>query len=215
MFSKLRLTIFFFFLFFHHLVFSQSEFENWNTLDVSGKVNKKLELKLEYRNKYNHQDNRLRSSHVDMGMTYSINSLSIGAFYREIYEIESEKRVTELRPHLDLFYRINDNLKIRLRNEYRIKELSDNVFRYRMRLAYSFKIWDNSNPFIQNEIFISEKKLVRDRVNIGLSIKIKKTPFRIKPSYILESNRKESKIQENSFLWTYRNVFSIACNIRF
>ena len=210
----MRLTVIILFIF-HNLLFSQSEFENWNTIDVAGEVNKKLELKLEYQHKYSHKDNRLRSSHVDMGMAYSINSFSIGAFYREIYQINGEIRVTELRPHVDLFYKINDNLKLRLRNEYRIKEFKDNVFRYRLRLAYSFKIWDNFNPFLQNEINFSEGKLVRERLIIGLSIKIKNTPFRIKPSYIFESNRKESDSQPNSFLWSYRNVFKIACNIRF
>ena len=150
-----------------------------------------------------------------MGFAYLINNFSIGAFYREIYAMKDDNRVTELRPHLDLSYKINDNLKLRLRNEYRIKELKNNVFRYRLRLAYSLKIWDNFNPFIQNEINFSEGKLVRERLIFGSSIKVKKTPFRIKPSYIFESNRKESSGKPNSFLWSYRNVFKIACNIRF
>ena len=173
-------------------MFSQSVFEDWINIDVAGKINKKFELKIEYQHKYNHEDNRIRSSHVDMGVTYKINKFSIGGFYREIYEMKGDNRVTELRPHLDLSYKINDNLKLRLRNEYRIKELKDNVFRYRLRLAYSLNVWDNYNPFFQNEINLSEGSLVRDRVILGLSINIKNSPFKIKPSYIFESNRKES-----------------------
>ena len=190
-------------------------FEDWINIDVAGEINKKLELKLEYQHKYSHEDNRIRSSHVDMGVTYKVNKFSIGGFYREIYEMKGGNRVTELRPHLDLFYKINDNLKLRLRNEYRIKELNDNVFRYRLRLAYSLNVWDNYNPFFQNEINFSEGSLVRDRIIFGLSIKIKDSPFKIKPSYIFESNRKESSSEPNSFLWSYRNIIKITCNIKF
>ena len=190
-------------------------FEDWINIDVAGEINKKLELKLEYQHKYSHEDNRIRSSHVDMGVTYKVNKFSIGGFYREIYEMKGGNRVTELRPHLDLFYKINDNLKLRLRNEYRIKELNDNVFRYRLRLAYSLNVWDNYNPFFQNEINFSEGSLVRDRIIFGLSIKIKDSQFKIKPSYIFESNRKESSSEPNSFLWSYRNIIKITCNIKF
>ena len=190
-------------------------FEDWINIDVAGEINKKLELKLEYQHKYSHEDNRIRSSHVDMGVTYKVNKFSIGGFYREIYEMKGGNRVTELRPHLDLFYKINDNLKLRLRNEYRIKELNDNVFRYRLRLAYSLNVWDNYNPFFQNEINFSEGSLVRDRIILGLSINIKNSPFKIKPSYIFESNRKESSSEPNSFSWSLRNILKIACNIKF
>ena len=129
--------------------------------------------------------------------------------------MKDDNRVTEFRPHLELSYKINDNLKLRLRNEYRIKELNDNVFRYRLRLAYSLNVWDNYNPFFQNEINFSEGSLVRDRIIFGLSIKIKDSPFKIKPSYIFESNRKESSSEPNSFLWSYRNIIKITCNIKF
>ena len=108
---------------------------------------------------------------------------------KEIYDVKKDGRVSELRPHLDLTYKLNDNMKIRYRNEFRIKELDDNVFRHRLRYSYSLKVFDNYNPFIQNEIFFTENKFIRNRINIGLSIKFKKTPFSFKPSYILESNR--------------------------
>ena len=145
-------------------------------------------------------------------LNYKINKLTIGGFYREIYEIKKENRVSEFRPHLDISYKFNDNLKLRLRNEYRIKELNDNAFRFRFRSSYSLNIWDNFNHFFQNEIFISKKQLVRDRVNLGINIKINNTPFKIKPSYLLEANR---KLSENMVNWSYRHVLLVAFNIRF
>ena len=80
------------------------------------------------------------------------------------------------------------------------------------RSSYSLNIWDNFNPFFQNEIFISKKQLVRDRISLGINIKINNTPFRIKPSYLLEANRKSA---ENVVAWSYRNVLLIVFNIRF
>ena len=207
-----KLLLVFFLLFLFVDVKSQTNFENWSVLDVAGKVKKNIELKFEYKNKYSHEDSQLRSSHVDFGVSYKINELTIGVFYREIYQIKKESRVSEFRPHLDFSYKFNDNLKLRLRNEYRIKELSDNAFRFRLRSSYSLNIWDNFNPFFQNEIFISKKQLVRDRVSLGINIKINNTPFKIKPSYLLEANRKSS---ENDVDWSYRNVLLIAFNIRF
>jgi len=137
-FRKLLLIFCFFFLFVD--VKSQTNFENWSVFDIAGKVKKNIELKFEYKNKYNHEDSQLRSSHVDFGVNYKINKLTIGGFYREIYEIKKENRVSEFRPHLDFSYKFNDNLKLRLRNEYRIKELSDNAFRFRLRSSYSLNI---------------------------------------------------------------------------
>ena len=64
----------------------------------------------------------------------------------------------------------------------------------------------------KNEIFISKKQLVRDRVSLGINIKINNTPFKIKPSYLLEANR---KLSENTVDWSYRHVLLIAFNIRF
>ena len=41
--------------------------------------------------------------------------------------MKDDDRFAELRPHFDLSYKINDNLKLRLRNEYRIFELNNNI----------------------------------------------------------------------------------------
>lgn len=190
---------------------SQSSFQTWPTFDVNGKVSDHLEIKFEYRNKYDNGENESKSSRIDMGFNYKLKKLTVGIFYREIYEVKGEKRVSEFRPHLDFTYKLNDNMKIRLRNEYRIKEISNNAFRYRLRYSYSFNLWDNYNPFAQNEIFISENKLVRNRISLGFSVKIKKTPFRIKPSYLFEFNR---KINENIIDWSQKNILLLAFSIK-
>ena len=140
-----------------------------------------------------------------------MKKLKAGIYYREIYDVKKDGRFSELRPHLDLTYKLNDNMKIRYRNEFRIKELDDNVFRHRLRYSYSLKMFDNYNPFIQNEIFFTENKFIRNRINLGLNIKFKKTPFNFKPSYILESNR---KVSGENISWSQKNVFVLAVSIK-
>ena len=178
---------------------SQSVFHTWPTLDIQGEIFDDIEVKLEYRNKYDNSARESKQGRIDFGIAYKMKKLKAGIYYREIYDVKKDGRVSELRPHLDLTYKLNDNMKIRYRNEFRIKELDDNVFRHRLRYSYSLKVFDNYNPFIQN------------RINIGLSIKFKKTPFSFKPSYILESNR---KVSGESISWSQKNVFVLAVSIK-
>ncbi|MAQ44069.1 MAG: hypothetical protein CMG25_06255 [Candidatus Marinimicrobia bacterium] len=196
-------------------IFSQSSFQTWPTIEVSGEIIDDLDIKFKFRSKYDHDEKGFDATWFNMGLSYKYEKMSFGLFFRQIYAMKDDDRFAELRPHFDLSYKINDNLKLRLRNEYRIFELNNNIFRYRLRLAYSLNIWDNYNPFFQNEINFSEGSLVRDRIILGLSIKIKDSPFQIVPSYILESNRKESSSETNSFLWSFRNIINISCNIKF
>ncbi|MEC7877714.1 MAG: DUF2490 domain-containing protein [Bacteroidota bacterium] len=190
---------------------SQSVFQTWPTIDLQGEIFDDLEIKLEYRNKYDNSSKESKQGRIDLGVAYKLKKIKIGIYYREIYDLKKDGRVSEIRPHLNITYKLNDNMKIRLRNEYRINEVNDNVFRYRLRYSYSLKLFDNYNPFVQNEIFLSENRFVRNRINLGLNIKFKETPFVFKPSYILESNR---KVSGENITWSQKNVFVLALSIK-
>ena len=196
-----------FFLFLSTNLFSQSRFQTWPTISLKGEVIDNLDVKFKYRNKYDHKESSSVTSWFNMGLEYKLNKSSFGIYYRELHRIKS----SEKRPHLDITYQLNDNMKIRLRNEYRIKEINDNVFRYRLRYSYSLKLFDNYNPFVQNEIFLSENSFIRNRINLGLNIKFEKTPFVFKPSYILESNRNGSG---ENITWSKKNIFVLALSIK-
>jgi|TARA_B100001057_G_scaffold499334_1_gene609571 hypothetical protein len=190
---------------------SQSVFQTWPTIDIQGDIFDDIEVKLEYRNKYDHSSKESKQGRIDLGIAYKMKKLKVGIYYREIYNLKNEGRVFEHRPHLDFTYKLNSNMKIRLRNEYRMKESEKNVFRYRLRYAYSLKLFKNYNPFIQNEIFLSENKFVRNRVIAGISIDFDKTPFVLKPSYILESNR---KVSGSEITWSGKNIFVLSLSIK-
>ena len=190
---------------------SQSVFQTWPTIDIQGDIFDDIEVKLEYRNKYDHSSKESKQGRIDLGIAYKMKKLKVGIYYREIYNLKNEGRVFEHRPHLDFTYKLNSNMKIRLRNEYRMKESKKNVFRYRLRYAYSLKLFKNYNPFIQNEIFLSENKFVRNRVIAGISIDFDNTPFVLKPSYILESNR---KVSGSEITWSGKNIFVLSLSIK-
>jgi len=195
-----------FMVFFMCKLNAQSPFENWTTLNIKGKLNTKLTLVVEGEQRYNHPNRRIRYFHVDLGLVYKVNDkLSIGGYYRELYELKGKERVMEIRPHLDFFYKSNDKWKVRVRNEYQIKECSDNLYRFRLRPTYTYKINETFNPFIQTEGFFVGVKLVRNRFNPGIAIKLNKIV--IEPGYMLESNNKTE--------WTHIHIFWINTKIKF
>ena len=54
--------------------------------------------------------------HTDAGLVYKLNDkLSLGGFYREIFEIKGDDRVREIRPHIDIFYKSLPSLKFRIK----------------------------------------------------------------------------------------------------
>lgn len=190
---------------------SQSVFQTWPTIDIQGEIFDDIEVKFEYRNKYDHSSKESKQGRIDLGVAYKLKKIKLGIYYREIYNLKKEGRVSEMRPHLDITYKLNDNMKIRLRNEYRAKELENNLFRYRLRYSYSLELFDNYNPYVQNEIFISENQFTRNRISLGLNIKFKKTPFVFKPNYIFESNR---KVSNENITWSQKNIFVLSLSIK-
>ena len=95
--------------------------------------------------------------------------------------------------------------KVRTRLEYIIKyHQYENKFRLRIRPGYQTNLWKNFNPFIQDEIFLSDTdEFTRNRLNIGVTINISK--FQIQPGYLLESN----------YNGVNRNIFWINTKIKF
>jgi len=185
---------------------AQTPFENWTTLNIKGEINPKLTVVIEGEQRYNHPNQHIRYFHTDLGLLYKVSDkLSIGGYYRELYEIKGVDRVTEIRPHLDFFYKPNDIWKVRVRNEYQIKEYSDNLFRFRLRPTYTYKINETFSPFIQTEGFFVGANLVRNRFNPGIAIKLNKIV--IEPGYMLESN--------NKIGWSHIHIFWLNTKIKF
>ena len=173
------------------------ESQSWNTLNIKGKVSEKWTIAMEPESRYS---DKMVYFHLDVGMVYKVtDKLKVGGYYREIFEIKSDERVHEMRPHLDIFYKFNKSFSVRIRNEYQIKEISDNLFRLRIRPTYTYKVNDWFSPFIQTEPFLTTKGFVRNRLNIGPGFTYKK--LWIKPGYMLQTNYKNNTFDNLHILW--------------
>ena len=187
--------------------FAQNNWETWLTFNVSGNISEKFKLILEGEDRYNHKSNDIKYFHYDMGLTYKLsNRFSTGLFYREIYATKNDISIRLPQPHVDFFWKEPIGFKLRTRVEYQIFKEFDHQFRLRIRPGWQFSFWENYNPFIQSELFISEKHvLTRNRFSTGITMKFGKV--QIQPNYTLEHNNKD--------IWTNRDVFWINTKFKF
>jgi len=181
--------------------------EIWGTFKISGKLNDKWTVEVEGEDRYNFDANQSRYFHYDIGALYSINkSFKVGLFYRNIFETKGDVVTKIALPHADVNFS-NSGFKFRTRLEYIMKYGDyENKFRLRLRPGYQTHFWKNFNPFIQDEIFLSDvDEFSRNRLNIGISIKVGN--FTLQPGYLLESNHKD--------LWANKNILWINTKIKF
>lgn len=180
--------------------------ENWTTLNVSGKLNNTWSIAIEGEQRYSYEMSKVRYFHFDVGVIKKIsNKWRLGLFYREIYEIKKDVRVTEFRPHIDAFYNDNKHWKARIRLEYQIKEIPGSGWRFRIRPNYDFHIFKNFDPYIQNELNFTKDGFTRNRFNAGVTINYHH--WQIQPGYLLESLNKHP--------WNHINVLWINTKLNF
>lgn len=185
-------------------VFSQIN-ESWNTLNLSGKFKDESTIVCEAEQRYNITNNYVRYFHFDMGYIKKFNNhISVGLFYRELYEVKSGVRVSERRPHVDLFYKYNSNFSTRVRAEYQFKEIAEDIWRVRIRPMYQSSLMKNFNPYISSEIFLYKEGIQRNRFNIGLTIKYKN--YEVQPGYMLESINKSGTWSQNNIIWINNKI---------
>ena len=56
---------------------SQSHSQIWPTIEMTGKVNKDLDLKFKYRNKYDFEEGESTASWVNFGISYDRNIFNV------------------------------------------------------------------------------------------------------------------------------------------
>lgn len=173
--------------------------EQWSTLNITGKLNDKWSIATEGEQRYSFSMNKTRYFHYDVGAIKTLSpKWKVGLFFRELYEIKNGVRVIEKRPHIDGFYTANKHWKFRTRLEYQIKEIAQDVLRFRIRPNYDFKIFKNFDPYIQNEFNFTKDGFTRNRFNAGVTINYHH--WQIQPGYLLESLNKHPW-QNTNVLW--------------
>lgn len=198
-----KLLIFLFLL--PTLSFGQVVEEQWTTLNIHGKLSKTWAVAMEGEQRYSWEKDYIRYFHYDAGLIKTFNShLKVGLFYREIYEIKSDKRVIEHRPHVDAFVTHGKHWKWRVRLEYQEKEFEEDLFRFRVRPTYELNKLKQGDPFIQTELNFTKYGFTRNRFNAGLTFKWEK--LTIQPAFLLESLNKGDNWKHVSAIWINNKI---------
>lgn len=166
------------------------------SVDMSGPVEKGLNLKLmtELRSRGNLSTHN--ESYVDMGLEYEIRDwLSVGPYYRHVSTLKNGEWSVEHRPHADMtlsYDLFGLSLSNRNRLEYRMLE-SAKIFRLRPRLMLAaspaampgLKIYISDEPFYDFDAGAFNK----NRFTAGVDIRLLKT-IKLGVNYVLDSIRR-------------------------
>ena len=159
--------------------FDDRDFQYWNTESIEVKLSKNWRIKVTEEFRFGGNAGSFYYNHTDVGINYLLNEyLELSANYRQAFQKKNKKWDPEYNPH------INGTIKVKLydfvfkdrnRFEYKIKESSDNSWRYRNKLSADLPFkWTKLNiqPFVADEIFYSfdESRLNRNRVYAGLKM---------------------------------------------
>jgi len=169
--------------------------EVWGILNLTNTINQNWTVVTEAEERYTVDRWRTRYLHYDVGVQRRINDrFRVGAHYREIYEIKSEKRVMERRPHLDLFYLSSSKAyKVRTRLEYQFREHPILQDQWRMRVRPE-KWWPKAKlqPYVQEEAFVTKADFTRSRTSAGITIG-KGRKWQLLTGVVAEANKREGK----------------------
>jgi len=129
------------------------------------------------------EEHNLFKQDYDIGLGYSLNDhWTISLNYKQEYERDTEGWLIEKRPHINLKYRWQwgpFRLENRNRTEFRFKENSDYVTRYRNKLSINIPLhWlmKQYNLYFANELFynLNDEGFNRNRFYVGFFRNFKK-----------------------------------------
>ncbi|MFC1658568.1 DUF2490 domain-containing protein [Candidatus Omnitrophota bacterium] len=159
-----------------------SDFQYWNTANVSWKLDEDWKMGFEEELRFVDNGGNLSYTHSDLGLTYSglAEWLDLGLNYRQIFEKKSGEWKEENQPHINatLKWKFADfSFSNRTRFAYRNKEDADNfwVYRNKFTIKSPWKLTKFAiQPFIADEVFydFDAKTLNRNRLYAGFSLKL-------------------------------------------
>ncbi len=198
-------------------ILSVEDFQNWTTVNISGKLHPVLKLKLEGEFRTGDQWRELYYHHSDIGLDHKVFSwLHWGLNFREAFELKSSGWLEERRSHLHITFKwkvIGLEFKDRSRFEYRSFPSKEDSGRYRNKFGISYKIKVNDQfsltPYIEDEIFVDmvEGEFNRNRFFAGADFKFAKQYF-FKLFYLLQTSLKNDE-------WTSINGLGIKAGVSF
>jgi hypothetical protein len=197
--------------------YDDGDFQVWNTDVEEFKINDKWKASFEEEFRWGDNGNQFFYHHYDLGFLYSLRKyLSVGAGYRQVYEIKSGSFKPEEEPYLcsSLFWNlVGLNFEDRHRLEYRHFNYQLDSWRYRNKLTVKAP-WKFTKleiqPFLSDEILVgfgSANQLSQNRFYSGLGMNLTKN-LKAELYYLLVSTR-------NGGIWTDANVLGTKLKIAF
>ena len=197
--------------------YEDGDFQIWHTEGQEFNVTKGWKIPLEEEFRYGKDASEFYYHHYDIGLSYDVNkNLTVGAYYRQIYEGEKGKFKPEYRPHIDVTPKIElYGFKIENRNrlDYRLYDDGrEDILQYRTRLLVRSP-WKftpiNIQPYISDEIFVwlNSAALRRNRLDAGISFDLIKN-FKGDVYYRLQSTKKSGR-------WTDYNILGFKLKVAF
>jgi len=162
--------------------FDDGDSQYWNTESASWKISDEWKASLEEELRFGDDSSDFYYQHTDVGVLYSglADWLDVGISYRRVKEEKNSDWNYENRPHLNgiVKFHIGDvKMSNRSRFEYRIREVSDNYWRYRNKLTAKLPIKFTKleiQPYVADEFFVNfdSEELDRNRIYSGFSFKL-------------------------------------------
>lgn len=181
--------------------------EFWATISVSKSVSDKWKVNM-VANSQNRLDYGSYVNFLQAGLTYKINShLYASGQYRVEVDKKSSGWVTENRYQAIVGYKWNLG-KWKMRNRYRLefRKFTNKELKYRHRTDLNIKVpvtlFNHFDPYINSELFVVDKEIVRTRNYFGVTVKSKK----VVPSfYFLWQTDKRS--------WGHQNAYALGVKV--
>ena len=191
--------------------FSDGDFQWWNTLEFSTELSSQWKVTLEEETRLGGGAGTVYYQHSDIEFTWSglADWIDLGFNFRQINEKDSEGTCRpEYRPHINLTFKnlLGLDLSNRSRLEYRDRDTSEDVWRYRNETTYKFPFtltaW-NLKPYIADEIFIEEdsRNMSRNRFYAGFGFNITES-IKGEVFYLLQSSRDDGRWNDLNVLGT-------------
>jgi hypothetical protein len=193
------------------LGFSDGDFQWWNTLEFSTDLSDQWRATLEEETRLGNGGGSLYYQHSDIGFAWSglTDWIDLGFNFRQVNEEDSEGTCRpEYRPHFNVTFKnlLGHDLSNRSRVEYRDRDTSPDVWRYRNKTTYRFPFtltdW-KLKPYIADEIFIEEdsRNMSRNRFYAGVGFNITES-IKGEVFYLLQSSRDDGRWNDVNVLGT-------------
>lgn len=169
---------------------AQNDFQSWNTIRVSKKINKTYSASLDQEFRFDHNSSRLGEYFSNLGISHDLNKyISVAANYRFSRELTNSRNILHShRYHFDLSYgykfdRIKFSYRARYQSTYDEIGASDDwqvpssYFRNKISIEYNVRM-TRAIPFAEAEIYyrtgpFSAKGFSKYRLTAGINYNLK------------------------------------------